>query len=160
MKRLLSFLLIIALARLAASETFAPDGAWLEEGISWIKAPADVNPGLQSGEGEILYFASNARFGFIDCYVLLQSNRMRISNGDPRNVYNGEWTFHNSELLVRYHLTEGTVLPVGSSLPGPTKIATVGVSVGPVLIFNGKRFRREPRLDEIAQQAIYSRKGK
>ncbi len=131
------------------------EGAWLEDGIKWIDAPSDINPHLQSAQAAILYFGKDHKFGLIYCTVVRQAKQnMTISNGDPRGVYRGEWNANEHAVSVTYRLVEATILPSGQKLPGPVQSATIKLSAGPDLVFDGKSFSRAVTLDLSADEAV------
>lgn len=158
MKKLLGSLLVLCLAVAAAgaSDKEAPQGAWLQDGVKWTSAPPDINPHLQSAQVAILYFGKDHKFALIYCTVgRVPKQYMTISNGDPRGVYQGEWKTDRQSISVTYQLVEATILPKGQKLPGPMQHATIKVSQGPRMTFEGKTFRRAVALDMSAAEAVY-----
>lgn len=72
---------------------------------------------------------------------------MNISNGDPRDVYRGEWRVNDDTVSLTYQLVERTVPIQGQTLPGPIQHTTIKVPQDATLTFDGKQFRREVALD-------------
>jgi hypothetical protein len=137
-----------------SSDTNVVEGAWLEDGLKWTNAPRDINPHLQSAQAEILYFGEDHKFALIHCTVIRQPKQnMTISNGDPRGVYQGEWTGNEHALSVTYRLVEATILPKGQTLPGPIQHGTIKSSHNS-LTLEGKSFRRVAGLDQSAGEAV------
>jgi hypothetical protein len=137
-----------------SSDTNVVEGAWLEDGVKWTNAPRDINPHLQSAQAEVLYFGKDHKFGLIHCTVIRQpKQKITISNGDPRGVYQGEWTCGEHALSVTYRLVEATILPKGQALPGPIQHGTIKSSHNS-LTFDEKSFRRVVGLDQSADEAV------
>jgi hypothetical protein len=132
-----------------------PEGAWLEDGVKWVKVRADINPHLQWAQATILYFGKDEKFGRIECTVnRVPGKYMNISVGDPRGVYYGEWKANGSVMTLKYRLVEATVRRIGSELPGPVEEREIKVSAGPVFTFEGKTFHRAVALDKSAAEAL------
>jgi hypothetical protein len=139
-------------ANQAESDTNFQDGAWLQEGVNWTRAPKDINPQLESGGAEVLYIEKYLIFAAIYCTVLREHRaNMAISHGDPQTVYLGLWD--SDKISVRYRLVSRTVRLKGEELPGPFQHAIIKVSKG-ILIFDDKRFHRVPSLDESAAEVV------
>ena len=126
-------------------------GAWLETDAKWVSVPKDVAPNEQWAQAAVFYFGKDHKFSLIYCTVIRVPERyMNISNGDPRGVYTGQWSVHEDRISVTYQLVEQTILLKDQKLPGPMQSATIKISGGPILNFDGKRFRRAVALDESA----------
>jgi hypothetical protein len=133
----------------APNERMLP-GAWLEADSKWINAPQDVAPRNQSSQAVVLYFGRDHKFALIYCTVIRKAKKyMTISNGDPRNVYRGDWSIHDDTVLLTYQLVEQTIVVQGRELPGPIQHANIKLPAS-TLIFDRKQFRREVALDASA----------
>src|ERR1700758_2469795 len=104
------------------------EGAWLEADSNWVNAPKDVAPREQWSQTAVLYFGKDHKFTVIYCTVIRVPKRyMNISNGDPRDVYRGEWSVNENTVSLTYQLVERTVPIQGQTLPGPIQHATIKV---------------------------------
>jgi hypothetical protein len=150
---LLCLFLLSLQARAFGSEKL--EGAWLEDGVKWVKAPADINPRLQSAQVRILYFEKDGKFGRIECTVFrIAGKDMNISVGDARVVYKGEWKADGPLITLKYRLVEATIHRTGLELPGAVEEREIKVSAGQVLTFEGKTFHRAVALDKSAAEAL------
>jgi hypothetical protein len=129
-------------------------GAWLQDGVKWTKAPPDINPQLQTGEAEILYFDKDQTFAVVHCVVnRVPKQYQTISHGDGEVVYRGRWTGVGDTIAVDYRLVSRTVAIKGEELPGPIQHATIRESGG-TLSFDRKAFRRTPTLDKSVTEIL------
>lgn len=127
------------------------EGAWLDTDSKWVDAPKEVAPGEQWSQTAVLYFGKDHKFTLIYCTVIrVPKKYMNISNGDARGVYRGEWSINDNAVSLAYQLVERTVPIQGQTLPGPIQHATIRIPKDSILSFDGKKFRREPALDESA----------
>jgi hypothetical protein len=144
---LLFFFLSQSTVGIAPSES-ALEGAWLDTASKWINAPNGVAPKEQFSQTAVLYFGKDHKFAFIYCTVIrVPKKYTNISNGDPREVYRGEWSVNDDKVSLTYHLVERTVPIQGQTLPGPIQHATIRVPQDATLSFDRKQFRREVALD-------------
>ena len=156
---LLTVILCFPLIGVIPSQDF-PQGAWLRDGSKWESAPRDINPQLQSAEAAILYFGKDHKFALIYCTVgRAPKQYMVISNGDPRNVYEGEWKTEDKSISVTYRLVEATILRSDQKLPGPIRHGIIELSNGTVVIFKKETYRRVAALDRSAAEAVHEPKG-
>ena len=155
MKTLRIFLLLLFLPLFAAGlEESHVQGAWLQDGVRWTKAPADVNPHLQTGQAEILYFGIDHKFAAIYCTIYRVPGQYdAISHGDARGVYLGKWEIQGDEIAVEYRLVDRTVKLKGEQLPGPLQRGTIKASRG-LLRLEKNSFRRESGLDKDAAEVV------
>jgi hypothetical protein len=66
MKTITALLLVVCLPVFAAGLDEAhPHGAWLQDGMTWTKAPPDVNPHLETGAAVVMYFGDDQSFALI-----------------------------------------------------------------------------------------------
>ena len=69
-----------------------PQGAWLQDGIKWSKAPKEINPKLSSARAAIAYFGPDHTFSLIYATVnRVQGEYEIICNGCGQVVYSGSW---------------------------------------------------------------------
>jgi hypothetical protein len=155
MKTLTALLLLVCLPVL----TPGPDeghlqGAWLRDGVRWAKAPPDINPHLQTGEAEILYFGKDQTFAVIHCVVnRVPKEYETISHGDGQVVYRGKWEAAGDNITVEYRLVSRTLQIKGEALPGPIQHATI-TTFNRALHLDGKTFHRTARLDKSAAEVV------
>ena len=99
MKTLTALLLLVCLPMLVAGlDQDHVQGAWLQDGVKWTKAPAGINPRLKLGEAEILYLGKDQTFAIIYCVVnRIPSEYETISHGDGQVVYRGRWEAQGGE---------------------------------------------------------------
>lgn len=155
-KLAISLLLSSWLCAVTSDKSASLQGAWIEDHVNWQRAPADVNPHLQTGQAAVLYFAKDHSFAVIYCTVNRRpERRMTVSNGDPRGVYKGEWASNGDVVTVTYRLVQATIPPPGQQIPGALERSTIEVSGKSALVFEGKTFHREVRLDSSAHEAVY-----
>jgi hypothetical protein len=129
-------------------------GAWMEDGTRWIKAPPDVNSHLETSEAEILYFGQDHTFVIIHCFVNRVPNQYEtISHGDGQVVYRGRWNATGDNIDVEYRLVSRTAQIKGETLPGPIQRATIKTP-HKILTFERKNFHRTPGLDKSAVEVL------
>ena len=82
-----------SLAQVVFAQPFpAPDGAWLQNGIKWSKAPRTINAKLRSGSTAILYFRTDHAFSLMYATVLRVPKEYEvICNGCGQVVHLGTW---------------------------------------------------------------------
>jgi hypothetical protein len=149
----LLFLILSQSSLATAPKERTLEGAWLESDSKWMNAPKGVAPHEQTSQTAVLYFGRDHKFALIYCTVIRVSKaHMNISDWDPRGVYRGEWSIDNDTLSLNYQLVEQTIVLQGQKLPGPIQHANIKISVGPILNFDRKQFRREPALDASASR--------
>jgi hypothetical protein len=155
MKTLTALLLLFCLPVLAAGlDEGHIQGAWLQDGVKWTKAPPDINPHLQTGEAEILYFGNDQTFAIIYCVVnRVPKEYETISHGDGQVVYQGKWEAKGDDIAVEYRLVTRTVKIKGEALPGPIQHATVKASRG-LLHLEKRSFHRAAGLDKGAAEVV------
>jgi len=155
MKTLTTLLLLICLQLLASGLDGGPvQGCWLQDGVKWTNAPQDINPHLQTGEAEILYFGKDQAFAVIHCVVnRVPKEYETISHGDGQVVYRGKWETAGDDISVEYRLVDRTVKIKGEELPGPIRHATIKAPHG-VLHLDGKTFHRAIGLDKSAAEVL------
>lgn len=159
MKKMIAALLSVFFLQFALAQVpnkLTLEGAWLQADVKWINAPSDINPHLQSAQAAVLYFGEDHKFALIYCTVGRAAKQsMTISNGDPRGVYQGEWSIRDDTISVKYQLVEATILPQGQKLPGPIQSGALKASKDSILVFDGKSFRRASALDKSAAEAMH-----
>jgi hypothetical protein len=144
---LLLFFLSQPTVGIAPTES-ALEGAWLDTASKWVKAPKGVAPKEQFSQTAVLYFGKDHKFTVIYCTVIrVPKKYMNISNGDPRDVYRGEWSVNENTVSLTYQLVERTMSIQGQTLPGLIQHATIKVPQDATLSFDRKQFRREVALD-------------
>jgi hypothetical protein len=158
MRKLAVVWLLFCLAAIgAASEKkskVAPTGAWLQDGVKWIKAPAEINAHLQTGQATILFFRPDHTFAIIYCVVNRVPRRyLTISHGDGQVVYLGKWEVTDDQISTTYRLTSRTVQVQGENLPGPEQRATIKNSQS-ILVLDGKSYRRADALNKSAAEVV------
>jgi hypothetical protein len=155
MKTLTALLLLVCLPMLVAGlDQDHVQGAWLQDGVKWTKAPAGINPRLKLGEAEILYFDKDQTFVIIYCIVNRVPNEYEtISHGDGQVVYRGKWEAQGDDIAVEYRLVDRTVKIKGEALPGPIQHATIKTS-DRVLRLERKTFHRTVGLDKSAAEVV------
>jgi hypothetical protein len=132
----------------------AIQGAWLRTDVRWVKAPRDVNPHLEAGQAEILYFRADHSLAIIYCTVnRVPKKYEKISNGDGQGIYSGKWEMQGEEIAIEYRLVSRTVKIVGEALPGPIQYGTIKTS-NTFLTFDRKRFLRTVGLDDSTAEAL------
>jgi len=130
-------------------------GAWLEIGVNWIGAPAEINPHLQYGQAQIVYFGRDHVFAVIYCTInRVPKQYMTISAGDPQGVYRGKWKLDGDDIAVEYRLVDRTIEVRGEKLPGPIQRAAIKIS-SQILTFDRKKFRRSLELDKSSSEVVY-----
>lgn len=150
-----ALLLLLCLPALAGgTDDGRVQGAWLLNSVKWTNAPADINPHLQSGPAEILYFRQDRTFALIYCVVNRVPKQYEIiSHGDPQDVYLGKWEAEGDNIAVEYRLVSRTVKIKGEALPGPIQHATIKAS-DRVLHLERKTFHRTVGLDKSAAEVV------
>ncbi|HLZ12103.1 MAG TPA: hypothetical protein VKP58_05900 [Candidatus Acidoferrum sp.] len=156
MKTLTALLLLLLCLPVlaAATDEGRVRGAWLLNSVKWTNAPADINPHLQSGPAEILYFRQDHTFALIYCVVnRVPKQYEAISHGDPQDVYLGKWEAQGDDIVVEYRLADRTVKIKGEALPGPIQHATIKTSRGILHLEKGS-FHRSADLDKDAAEVV------
>jgi hypothetical protein len=141
-------------AGVSAQPLRAPQGAWLQDGTKWYKAPKEINAKLTSGRATILYFGPDHTFSLIYATV----NRVLgeyevICNGCGQVVYSGTWEVVEKAIKVKYRLVTRTVQVPGEQLPGPLKEETARID-GDAVKFLGRSFHRSAELDANVREFI------
>lgn len=137
-----------------AEKKVALTGAWLQDGIKWINAPAEINAHLQTGQAALLYFGPDHTFAIIYCVVnRVPKQYMTISHGDGQVVYLGKWEAAGDQISTTYRLMSRTVQIKGEKLPGPELRATIKKS-HVLLVLQSKSYRRVDALDKNAADVV------
>lgn len=151
---LLSVALLSLVTNVAAETVRVPEGAWLQDGIKWSKAPKEINPKLSSGRAAIAYFGPDHRFALIYATVnRVQGEYEVICNGCGQVVYTGSWDLVEKTVTVKYRLVSRTVQVAGEQLPGPVKEDTAKIH-GDAVVFLGLSFHRSAALDTSVREFI------
>ncbi len=155
MKTLTALLLLIWLPMPSVTDDDRHiEGAWLQDGVKWTKAPAGMNPRLKLGEAEILYFRKDQAFAIIYCIVnRIPKEYETISHGDGQAVYRGKWEAQGDDIAVEYRLVDRTVKIKGEALPGTIQHATIKASRGILHLEKGS-FHRAADLDNDAAEVV------
>jgi len=131
-----------------------PQGAWLQDGIKWSKAPKEINPKLSSGRATITYFGPDHTFSLIYATVnRVQGEYEVICNGCGQVVYSGSWELAKKTIRVKYRLVSRTVQVSGEQLPGPVKEDAAKIESDTV-VFLGHSFHRSTALDASVREFI------
>ena len=134
----------------------APQGAWLQDGIKWSKAPKKINPKLSSAQAAIAYFGPDHTFALIYATVnRVQGEGDLICNGCGQVVYTGSWELAEKSIKVKYRLVSRTVQVTGEHLPGPFKEDAAKIE-GTALSFLGHSLHRSAALDANVGESIPS----
>lgn len=132
----------------------ALQGAWLQEGIKWAKAPKEINPRLSSGRAAIVYFGPDHAFAVIYATVNRVPREYEvICNGCGQVVYSGTWEIDDKTIKVKYRLVSRTVEVAGEQLPGPVKEDTAKLK-GDAIVFLGHSFHRATELDANVREFV------
>lgn len=132
----------------------APEGAWLQDGVKWSKAPEEINPKLTSGPAAIAYFGADHTFALIYATVnRVQGEYEIICNGCGQVVYSGSWELAEKTIRVKYRLISRTVRIAGEQLPGPVKEDSAKVE-GDAVVFRGHSFHRSTALNANVREFI------
>lgn len=138
----------------------APEGAWLQDGAKWSKAPREYNAKLHFARTAIIYFGADHTFALIYATVNRVPEEYEvISNGDGQEVYLGTWGIADNTIALNYRLVRRTVHAKGEQLPGPMKTESARRR-GSALVFLGHSFHRSAALDESALQVAVPRGGR
>ena len=147
------FCLLTATAALAQPAR-APEGAWVQDGIKWEKAPRTINRKLSSGPAAIAYFGADHEFALIHAILLrVQGEYEVICNGCGQVVYSGSWALVGRAVNIKYRLLSRTVEIRGEQLPGPLKEDTATIE-GDAVVFLGHSFHRSSALDANVREFI------
>jgi len=147
------------LCSLAATAAFAqpapvPEGAWVQDGIKWEKAPRTINRKLSSGGAVIAYFGADHEFALIHAILLrVQGEYKVICNGCGQVVYSGSWALVGGAVSIKYRLFSRSVEIKGEQLPGPLKEDTATIE-GDAVVFLGHSFHRSSALDANVREFI------
>lgn len=141
-------------AGVPAQPAGAPQGAWLQDGTKWSRAPKEINDKLTSGRATILYFSPDHLFALIYATV----NRVLgeyevICNGCGQVVYSGTWEVVEKTVKVKYRLVTRSVPVTGEQLPGPLQEEAVKIE-GTAVKFLGHSFHRSTELDANVREFI------
>ena len=149
-----TFLVAVSSSCLSSEVTL---GAWVNEPLEWARIEGDNDSSSRIAQAEILYFGEDHRFGLIYCYVIgsVGNNSIRISNGDPREVSKGDWSWQDDEWRVSFRLSEATISVPSTESPTAVKNGVVRIVGSQLALFEGKKFRRAPELDETVRAAAY-----
>lgn len=155
MKTLTTLLLLVFLpVSVAGLDEGHVQGAWLQDGVKWTKAPPDINPHLETSQVEILYLGNDHTFAIIYCTVYrVPKEYQNISHGDARGVYLGKWEAQGDDIAIEYRLVDRTVKIKGEALPGPIQHATIKSSRG-ILHLEKRSFHRAADLDKDAAEVV------
>lgn len=154
-RRAILLLLLSALpAADVASVKTTVEGAWLQTGLKWEKAPRKVDPNLRSSEAGVLYLGKDQTFAIIYCYVYRKPPKYEVMSGEGYVLYRGKWQAKGDDISVEYRLEIRTLPKPCESLPGPIQHATLKTPRG-LLTFEGKTFHRDEALDESAVEFVY-----
>jgi hypothetical protein len=137
-----------------AQPSQAPQGAWLQDGIKWSKAPKEINPKLSYGRAAIAYFGPDYTFSLIYATVnRVQGEYEVICNGCGQVVYSGSWELAEKTIKVKYRLVSRTIQVSGEQLPGPVKEDAAKIE-GDAVVFLGHSFHRSTALDASVKEFI------
>jgi hypothetical protein len=131
-----------------------PQGAWLQDGLKWSKAPKKINPRLSYAQAVLAYFGPNHAFSIIYATVnRVPAEYEVICNGCGQVVYSGSWELDEKAIRVKFRLVYRTVELRGEQLPGPVNEDTVKF-VGDALVLLGHSFHRASALDTSVLESI------
>jgi hypothetical protein len=142
----LTFLLALVIP--SSSQTPPVLGAWRQESLRWIKAPAELHEQERSAEAALLYFGSDHRFALVYGTINQGTSWETLSHGDGQTVYLGTWVLDGPSILIDYQMVSKTFLREGDSLPGPKLKKTIQLRKRGDLLFDTVRFTRDTRLDD------------
>jgi hypothetical protein len=148
MRKLAVFLIVLCSITTATlgQPIQGPQGAWLQDGLKWSKAPKKINPKLSSARGAVLYFGSDHNFTLIYTTINRVPGEYEvICGGCGQVVYSGSWELGKQTIKVKYRLVSRTVDVPGEQLPGPVKEDTAKIEDDAVL-FLGYSFHRSTAL--------------
>jgi hypothetical protein len=132
----------------------SPQGAWLQDGIKWSKAPKEINPKLSSGRAAIAYFGRDHKFSLIYATVnRVQREYEIICNGCGQVVYLGSWELAEKTIKVKYRLVSRTVQIIGEQLPGPVQEDSAKIE-GDAVVFLGHSFHRSTALEANVKEFV------
>jgi hypothetical protein len=143
-KLILLITLTIIMSALGYSQDGKLNGVWVPVDLRWQTDIAD--PHQKWTQTEVLYFASDNRFSLLVCTAGQDRTRLFISKGDAQGIYLGDWHLLGSDIHVHYILSYRTVDVVGDHPPEEYHNETARLLNSNVIVFHGKRFKREPRL--------------
>lgn len=137
----------------AFAQGVKPTGAWLPVHVKWERAPASVNPKLETGATTVLYFDEQRHFAVVGCVVNRESGQYTISHGDGQFISLGEWDGHLPG-QVKYRLVSRTVALKGETLPGPWHAEELAPRPKGYLRFEGKLYRRLEALEPSVRELL------
>jgi hypothetical protein len=129
-------------------------GPWIPLKLQWQAAPVSVERHLRSAQTEVLYLAKDGRFAVIECTVYDRKGSLALSKGDPQGVYLGDWHRVGQEVAVKYQLSYRTIEITGGRGQEEQKQASLTFPNTRTLVFKGKVFRREPRLEASVDEDL------
>jgi hypothetical protein len=139
------FLVLVASAGCIAQPADV-SGTWIPVKLQWQSAPPSIDRHLKSSQTEVLYFAKDGRFADIHCTIYQRNTDLTVSQGDPQGVYLGNWQSVGAEVTVKYRLAFRTIETTGKQSQEDQRDASLKFPDDRTVIFQGKVFRREPRL--------------
>jgi hypothetical protein len=149
-----SAMLWLLAAGAVAQPIHSPEGAWLQDGIKWSKAPKEINSKLTSGHAVIAYFGPDHTFALVYAIVnRVQGEYEVICNGCGQSVYSGSWELAEKAVKVKYRLVSRTVQIAGEQVPGPVKEDSAKIE-GDALVFLRHSFHRSTALDANVKEFI------
>lgn len=156
--RLVPLLILLIVNGCSKRDSGPSAGAWILDGVSWLAAPKEINPRLQSARAEILYFGADHTFSLIYARVNRVPKEYKVvSNGDGQVIYLGTWATNGVNIDLNFRLVERTVRLPGENLPGPAMNETAQLKATSIL-FRGHSFSRDGALDSSVNEFVSAAK--
>jgi hypothetical protein len=163
MKRVYLLLIVVLIgSAVGFSQETDISGAWVLAKLHWQPAPAKVDRHLKSSQTEVLYFAKDTRFSLLDCTIYQRDASLTVSKGDAQGIYLGSWHLSGSDIVVKYQLAYRTIEILGKQSKEEGHNVVLKLLNKQTLVFQGKTFRKEPRLDVSVEddlRGIHSPEG-
>jgi len=86
--------------------------------------------------------------------IYQRNNDLMLSKGDPQGIYLWNWHYVGSEIAVKYQLAYQTIEMTGKQDQEEQRDGSLKIADDRTLIFQGKIFRKEPRLDVSVEKDL------
>jgi hypothetical protein len=97
---------------------FALNPYWLQQKISWQKAPPEIDSKLSAGSASAFYFGPDGTLKYWSGTVYKRGGLITVSVGDAETTGNGHWVFDGDTVHASFRKIYADVRLVGEKFPG------------------------------------------
>jgi hypothetical protein len=108
-------------AQSKSATKFALNPYWLQQKISWQKAPPEIDPKLSAGSASAFCFGPDGTLKYWSGTVYKKDGLITVSAGDAETIGTGHWVFEGDTVHASFRKIYADVRLVGEKFPGDEK---------------------------------------